>query len=555
MLQKYSAILSVLQNLIQNKRILFWSFAAVLLLMTLYMTSLFYPLRGAPRYDFYFHYNRLYIIIQSFENGTFPFYMDNNVLNGYGYFTKAFYPDLMLLPFAVIGYFTGLYAAYQSLLFTVTFLCGIFTYIAIAKIYKSSYAAAIGSLLFTFAGYRFFALYYGGMVGISIAYTLMPLVSWGVYELLCGNYKKWYILAIAYFCLINTHVISTFIIFMAMLVFLAIYYKSFVREPVRLKYLAVSGAAALLASSYFLLPFIEQLLSNSFRFQSPTFRGDEMKLQTVLYNTFSYLKYDVQLGIGGLATAMIFLRLFIKSAKTPQLKSADYGVIMALVCIFICGSYFPWNVFPFTLLHFIQFPWRFLQISIYLTAIGGGFYISLLLAGYPVRKFLFLLFIVLLSCYGMRFGQGEYFNPETPVITAADMSFPKTVVGAEYLPAKVPSINYPEKRGDKITALHNDTEVSLPTRQKNGLTFALRTNRQEVLELPLIYYKGYRAELDGKEIEVRESRNGLIELTAGKSGDVKVYYAGTAVQKISVWLTLLSLLAMLACLLREKIRR
>jgi hypothetical protein len=554
MLQKYNVIPAGLLNLIQNKRVQFWAFTTILLLMTLYMMCLFYPLRGAPRYDFYFHYNRLYAIIQSLQNGTFPFYMDNNVLNGYGYFTKAFYPDLTLIPFAVIGCFTNLYFAYQFLLFTITFLCGMFTYIVVNKIYKNTFAAAIGSLLFTFAGYRFFVFYYGGAVGVSITFMLMPIVSWGLYEILKGNYKKWYILAIAFFLLINTHNISTVIIFLTTLVFTAIYYKSFIKEPVRLKCLFLSGITVVLASSYFLLPFIEQLLSDSFRFQSPVFRSGEMKFQTVLYNTFSYLRYDIQVGIGGLATAMIFLRFFIKGVKTPQLKSIDYGVIIALVCIFVCGSYFPWNVFPFTLLHFIQFPWRFLQIAVYLTAIAGGFYISLLLAGQPVRKLLFFSFIVLISCYGMRFGQDDYFSPQTPVITAATIDFPKTVIGAEYLPEKVPSIKYIEERGDKVASLHTGTEISGLARQKDGLSFSLKASQKEVLELPLIYYKGYRAELNNKELEVGESKNGLLEIIAGQQGEVKVYYAGTVVQKISVWITLFSLLALIGYLFYKKYR-
>jgi hypothetical protein len=207
------------------------------------------------------------------------------------------------------------------------------------------------------------------------------------------------------------------------------------------------------------------------------------------------------------------------------------------------------------LLHFIQFPWRFLPIAVYLLAVAGGFYASLLLTRQPVRKVLFLLFIVSLSSYGMTSGMGDLFAPETPVITKTTMDFPKTVSGGEYLPVKVPSSEYIEERGDKVASLHSGTEISGLTRQKDGLSFSLKANQKERLELPLIYYKGYCAKLDGKSLDLTESPDGLVEITAGESGKVNVYYAGTVIQKISVWITLLSLLALLGYVIERKYRR
>jgi hypothetical protein len=481
--------------------------------------------------------------------------MDNNVLNGYGYFTKAFYPDLTLFPFAVIGYFTTLYIAYQSLIFTMTFLCGIFTYIAVYKVYKSSFTAAISSILFVFVQYRLSVMYYRGALGESMAITFIPLVLWGVYEILKGNYKKWYILTAAYFLLINTHVISAVVIFTVMLVFLAIYYKSFTGEPVRLKYLVISGMAALITCSYFLFPMLEQLFSNSFwATEKPTllFMHCRLTMKRILPGFFTYFNSSRNIGIGGLLTAMLFLRFFIKGIKTPQLKSVDTLVIVGLICIFASWHYFPWGVFPFTLLHFIQFPWRFMHISIFLLSVAAGFYVSLLLGNQFVRKALFFLFIVFISLYGMNSGMDNLFAPQTPVIAKDTMDFPKTVMGAEYLPEKVPSIKYIEERGDKVASQHTGTEISRLARQKNGLSFSLKTNQKEILELPLIYYKGYRAELNNKELDIGESPNGLLEITADKQGEVKIYYAGTVIQKISVWITLFSLLVLIGYLFYKK---
>jgi hypothetical protein len=515
----------------------------------------FYPLRSLPAFDLDFNYNRLYTLIQALQNGTFPFYMDNNVLDGYGYFTKAFYPDSTLLPFAVIGYFTNLYIAYQALIFTMTFLCGFFTYIAVYKIYKNSFAAAIGSILFTFVQYRLSVMYYRGSLGEAMAFTFIPLVAWGVYEILKGDYKKWYILTIAYFFLVNTHLISGVTIFVIMLVFLIIYYQSFVKEPARLKSLFLSGITILITCSYFLFPMFEQLYSNSFwATERPAlqFLRGRFPMGVVISGMFKLLNEERNIGVGGLLTVMVCIRFFIIGKKSLLLRSADYCVIISLFCTFMCSYFFPWNIFPFTLLHFIQFPWRFMHVSTFLLSMAGGFYISQLLAGHSAHKFLFLSFIILFSCYGMRFGQDEYFYPKTPVITATTMDFRKTVIGAEYLPIKVPSVKWIEERGDVVTSAHNTAKISQLERRKDGLSFALKTNQKDVLELPLIYYKGYRAELNGEELSVGESKNGLLEVTAAQSGKVTVYYAGTVVQKISVWITILSLLALIGYIVWPK---
>jgi uncharacterized membrane protein YfhO len=93
-----------------------------------------------------------------------------------------------------------------------------------------------------------------------------------------------------------------------------------------------------------------------------------------------------------------------------------------------------------------------------------------------------------------------------------------------------------------VAPIHDDTEISRFQRTGNGLSFDVKTNRNEMLELPLVYYVGYHAELNGQKQQIRESRNGLVEVHAGSSGSMNVYYAGTFIQKISVWLTLLGLL-------------
>lgn len=63
-----------------------------------------------------------------------------------------------------------------------------------------------------------------------------------------------------------------------------------------------------------------------------------------------------------------------------------------------------------------------------------------------------------------------------------------------------------------------------------------------VLELPYIYYLGYNIQLNGENIEYKESNNGfiMINIPINCNGDVKVTYSGTKLEKITFAISVIS---------------
>lgn len=84
-------------------------------------------------HDYFFNLQRFRTLMGALQSGNYPIYLDYQVMEGYGYFTKAFYPDLMLLPFAALAILTSIPFAYDVMIFTYTFLCGLFMYQAEIK--------------------------------------------------------------------------------------------------------------------------------------------------------------------------------------------------------------------------------------------------------------------------------------------------------------------------------------------------------------------------------------------------------------------------------------
>lgn len=86
-----------------------------------------------------------------------------------------------------------------------------------------------------------------------------------------------------------------------------------------------------------------------------------------------------------------------------------------------------------------------------------------------------------------------------------------------------------EKRGDGIEIISGKAKVTDVERDRLKFWFKVENegSTDTEVELPVIYYPGYVAKLDGERIEVKESeRLGLAALVvpAGLSGKIEVYY-------------------------------
>jgi len=539
-----------LNKVTADKKNQFWVFLLLLLLMSLAMVYIYLPF--CPGHDSYFHFGRLQSLMDAIGEGRLFIYPDYTVMEGYGYFTRAFYPDFILIPFALIGNVTSPEFAYQFMIFTMTVLCGIFTYMMITRVYESSYAAAIGALLFTFAMYRLLDIYHRGALGEASSFTFIPLVFWGLYEIIKGNYHRWYILTIGYSLLILTHALSSVLMFITMLIILGVYFRSMISEPKRIWYLVLAGLVTLPVIAYFFFPMIEQMLSNTFYYDvNPLTSVKENILGTyaVVWGLFSGIVYPERAfipGTGLLLTCAIALRLFVYE-KSPLLKSVDIGVLIGFIYIFASSYLFPWSVFPFNKLSFIQMPWRLYEFSSFFFAIAGGYYLSRILKSN--RRFFVAGAMICISILMVMINDAKMYHDVRSTVGIVKEKMTANnyhLIGIEYLPEKIPSVEYIAQRGDSIkTNQGKIADITDYIRDNGVLHFNIQTdNKPEILELPFIFYKGYKATSDGDELTVNESRNGLVEITVKRSGHVNVHYAGTAIQKVSWFISLFSILGL-----------
>ena len=556
-------------KLLSNSKYNFWIFCFLLISMTSAMMYFYSPL--CPGIDFHVHYNRFLILMEALNEGNFPVYMDYYVIDGYGYILKLFYSDFLLIPFAWIGNLTNDVLAYNIMIFTVTLICGISTYKASKAITKSNFAAILTAILYTFCAYRMGNIYMRGALGESLALSFLPVILWGGYEIIFGDKKKWYILAIGFSLLIFSHVISSVISLITLFIFLIIGYKYFIREPKRIVYLLVAGIVTLLLTAYYTLPMLEQMLSNSFYYQThkliPFMVTSKITdLTAGLFNIILEGSSSNFMVTGAILTVGVLTRLFV-TTKTKILKYIDITVGVAVVYLVIGLRFFPWDTFPFSLLKFIQCTWRFFgQVSI-IFALAGGYYMSLIAVQKNKRiAILFTLVIIQLFVFN---SDSFFYKTQICKDKTHDLSINTTffgIIGAEYLPSKLPknTSGYPIKgvfndfihnRGQVVKYADDSTKISNFNKNKGHITFDAEVKNNDNLELPLTYYIGYRATLDGKQVEYQQSEFGLIEVPINKSGKVEVEYVGTTLQQISLYITLISIIVLLLYIAKLKYGR
>lgn len=537
-----------ISNLLYKDKFNFIYFFCLLALLTVAMFTFYNPFHiGA---DTMFHYNRLNILMEAIANTTYPTYIDYNSLEGYGYTLNLFYPDLLILPFAIIGNLTTLNTAFITLLITCTLLTGIFTYLAIKNIYKSNFIAIVAALLFTFAAYRIFDVFYRGAIGEYMAFTFIPLALWGVYEVIKGNFKRWYILAIAFSLLIYTHVISSAIVFMVLLIYLLVNIKTIIKEYKRLLYLLLTAIVTLFITSSYIIPMMEQMLSNSFYFTSnpsTDITYSLSKMNDIIYGMFNNIESEYKSApepkIGGLLIVLLFIRIAIRN-KLQEIKHIDIWVVIGFIFIFSASYSFPWHLFPFNKFTFIQHPCRLLLIVSFIFSLAGAYYLNQIINTKNGKIISILaLSIVLIIIMKSDGASNKIIFQNHPKLNN-EIAYDLTVGGAEYLPEKFPSPyqTFIQNRGNNIVAQKESTLISNININKGNIDFEIEVDKDDKLELPLTYYIGYKATIDNENIEYKQSDNGLIEVPIDKSGTIKITYTGTIIQKVCFYITIISII-------------
>lgn len=463
--------------------------------------------------DINFHMHRIMAISDNIRIGKYvPVYF--NYLNGFGYGNGLFYPDLFLFIPAFFN-FLGLDIILSVKIFVIiiNFVSIWIMYLCIYRITNEKKCAYASMVLYSLSLYRLVDFASRGALGEMISFCFLPFVILGLYYLLFDDCRKGYFFTIGLSCLCFSHVISFYLMVFFSVLFVIINVKC-LNDKSRLKCLLLYILLAMLVTVHFWLPMIEQLISDSFSVGvNISIFENIVPIHYLLFDlpiTFSEGWFPCGIGIVYYISVFAFYRYFKNDRFLFTL------VFLSLICVLFCVFGFLWKIDIFyKLFSVVQFPWRFYMFSTLFLII----FFSIIIKNVGFNKFIKLSIVYL----GIVF----FANVLSYYIDVyIDKPLNDEIMLGEYLPK---DFNY-----SVINEFENN---NIDFKRDNNILYVSVKKDIDSIELPLIYYKGYKACSD-ECFDIYKTDNGLVGISLDRGvKDFKVWYSGTDIYNITKYLS------------------
>ena len=530
----------------KNKKIIVISFMIFLTIMLPYMQDDF--IIGD---DYEYHFSRIDSIEEALREKIFPVKVHPKLANGYGYGTGLFYPNLFLYIPAILG-LMGLdfFLSYKIFIAVMVLLMIILTYICLKSIVEEQNTALIGTTIIMLSSCLSLQLYsriaLGEFLGLIF---IIPIVA-GMYDYIYNDFKRPWMLFVGFWGVINSHLITTLICLIYCIIIFVCHIKTSLKNLKKMVKLIIIAILVLLVTACFWMPMIEQMIGYKFKY-SNQWMSSENDIYG-LYDLFSNGRFSLGVFIT-LCLPMIINSIFDKNISNTAKKFLRVFII--LVIIMITPQIWKWTK---DITGIIQFKWRLLGI----TTVIAGITVAILLMEYCSKKKFntdLLLFIVLAIAMFV-------FNTQYMRGTLADEKFVESKMyslwnsiggGCEYLPLEtnLEDLYYPQY------IMADDGEKIEYIRTFGRIEFMKTNPKQNIINPPIIYYYGYVADItkeDGAVIplEVRKSESGLLEVdTKGETGNIRIWYNGTKIQKISYLISVFTIFVLISVIIINQIKK
>lgn len=527
----------------------------------------------------------------------------SNFCNNFGYSWNIFYSPLTAYIPLIFRIFSFSFETCLKLfMFVVTVATGIAMYKFVIKITKNKNIAILASVLYIIAPYRITDMYVRMALAELTSFIFIPMVFSGMYSIINEN-KKSSLLIIGASGLILTHTVVCMYTAMLCFIYLIVFIRKLNKKSIL--NLLVSLLMIVLITSFYWVGLAQHYFSTSYEVFVPG-RMERVDVLNFYKTSLSQLVYTDQeqkmiyeIGIVtciGLLLTPIAIMKFEKQEKEKDFTKI-YGLfgILGIVLTIMTLKIFPFEKLPGTFT-MIQFTFRLFEFTSFFFAIISAVNFWILIKNFNIRD---VIIISLIACllttiygkkisYEKKYDEKDFIEPRRVTkdvgrINAGMASF-------EYLPSKAFNClkTYIADREDVPIILNNsDNQITISDYEKNGSNMKMKilkaspelangtdkvyevseelTNEEDTIseanqddesskanttsedieiELPYIYYLGYRVKINGKEAKYTESEHGFVQINIDKElneeAEITVKYLGTNEMIIAFAVSLVS---------------
>lgn len=480
--------------------------------------------------------------------------------------------------YAVFPYYLGAILSFLfgflvsvKILFLIPIIAGSFSMYVLAKEFFGIYPAILASVLYTYAPYRALDIYVRGAVAESFAVAIIPLVFYFSLKLISQKSVKYLIgFSISLAIFLTSHNIMTLLLMPVLLFFIII---KLIYEKGNNWFKVMGGfILGLGLSAFFIFPaFFEKNLvqiDNLIRLDL-NFRAHFVTVKQLFFDRFwgygasSIGTADtISLQIGwphwwiAAVSVMVFLVGLIIKRKFNSLFALFFFLIFSL-SIFMTHtrSAFIWE--QIEILKFVQFPWRFLAISIFSSSLLGAYLVSGFKEAH--KKYIAAILIILTVVLNFNFFRPKEFYP--------DMNDQKKLSGKlwddqqkaailDYLPQT--AVQPREAASNMPIVRSGRAIVGAMKNRSNRWEFQVEIEQTATIEVPVFDFPVWKVKINNTDASFsNKNYPGRISLNFEKSGKyfVSGKFTDTPIRQVSNIWTVISLFALLLIAIYGKIKK
>lgn len=477
------------------------SYAFGLIIVLLLSIPAFYNLLrpGFPlSHDGELHVVRIWQMYKGLKDGQIPVRWADTVSYGLG--SPIFVVNFQLPYYlGAILYFLGFTLAdsFKLQLIATVVLAGVSSYIFFNKLFGIS-AAIVGSIIYTFAPYRFANIYTRGAIGEAWIFVFLPLLFLIIYKFHKPNLKTILIGSLIWTAMILSH--TTIIIFIApFILFFAVWLTLAEKKQSIIFYtLLVFGYGFLLSSFGFLPALFERIYLKFDTVYSNIFLGHFLPLFQLLRIPQKNINIGTpfQIGIGNSLIIILgfFAFLILRKRKNKLVSYLTFSLISVVFSfIFLTKVSLPiWQNIP--LFRFILYPWRFLILIVFFSSMIGAAVIK----AFPKYNLILVPFLIFLAIFPSR----HYPRPEG-YYQIDDHYFQNyqgsTTIQGEFTPLGL-SENIYQYTQPKIGILEGQATFKSLQEKSGKITFTAFVESENALfKVGQLYFPGWKLIIDEKE--------------------------------------------------------
>lgn len=487
--------------------------------------------------DFTFHASRVQEIYDNLKQGSIFTFIATHTFQNTGVGNFLFYPTVFLYPWAILKLFFSATTAFFIWYGGITFLTFINSYISVNSICGDRIRALVFSILYTYLPYR---LYLGKAIfGEYIAVSFVPLVFWGLYEVLCRKNDRWCLLGIGYALIAYSHLLSVVII--TEVSFLLFIFYIVLNKGISLKrFVSIIKSVVLfvLLISFEIAPFITDYVGKNIY---ATYNG----ISFGLLRSFSQMvsaSFNMSSADGWSLGFIIGITLFVGVLfLNSKLNFVSY--LMFIILAIISTSYIIWSHLNGTPFSIIQLPVRYLTYAGYFGAVVASLGISRMSSKWYIERKLYIVIVMVLFLSAglyIRITSQPTLNliNQTPLLNKTSSGFttipdPTKVNNknydeifnymvlygeTDYYPIKAHGKNggFDESKLKAKSIIENRLYVNgketkyVSEKLPNKITYKLTVDKNDLINLPIIPYKGTVVSSKGQRINYKMSSRGTI---------------------------------------------